>query len=167
MPESFVVLTQPVSQDAFAPYGQVLAGRPGDPDERDITFQPVEEVDLSGGRPIMAALTFRWRELSFTHMEQHASFTQAFLPADGRPVLVVVARPVSGPGSDPDFSDLKAFILDGTQGILLGKGIWHCPLFSLAGTATYTMVGCADTSKESEGYLDVSALAGGVFRVSL
>lgn len=132
-------------------------------------FAPVrvEESDFTGGRAIMQMLTVRRRDMAFTHMEQHASFTQAFLPADGKPAIFVVALPVAGLGSAPDLSTLRAFLLDGTQGILLGKGIWHCPLFPLTEYTTYAMATCIDTPKDTEGYLDVSSMAGTSFRLTL
>lgn len=167
MSESIIVAAQPITAEAFAPYGKLLTAQPANPDGRDVSLAVIEGVDLTGGPPIMRALTFRFRSFSFTHLEQHSSFTQAFLPADGRPALVVVAAPAGEIGSDPDLATLKAFILDGAQGVLLGRGIWHCPPFPLAALATYTMVGCADTAKETEGYLDVSQMAGKSLRVAL
>lgn len=164
--ESHYVPIKPITPEGFAPYGWVFTAQPGDPDGRAITLRRIEESDFSGGRPVMALITYRWREFTFTHMEQHASFTQAFLPADGKPAVVVVAPPVAEPGSPPDLAGLAAFLLDGTQGIMFRKGIWHCPLYPLSGEATYAMTTCLDTPKETEGYLDVSALAGRLFRLS-
>ena len=167
MTESIIVQAEPISAEAFAPYGQVVTAQAANPDGRDVSLTEVEGVDLSGGPAIIRALTFRWRKFSFTHLEQHSSFTQAFLPADGKPALVVVATPIDEAGSDPDLGTLKAFILDGAQGILLNKGTWHFAPFPLVALATYTMVGCADTPKESEGYLDMSERTGKPFQIAL
>jgi ureidoglycolate lyase len=167
MTESTIVRAEPISAEAFAPYGQVVTAQAANPDGRDVSLTVVQDVDFSGGPTIIRALTFRWRAFSFTHLEQHGSFTQAFLPADGKPALVVVAMPVGAVGSDPDLDTLKAFVLDGTQGILLNKGTWHFAPFPLTPLATYTMIGCADTPKESEGYLDMAARTGKPFQIVL
>jgi len=164
MTDSIAVVAEPISAEAFAPYGKVITSRSPDPDGRNVTLAVVD-ADFTGGPTIIRALTFRFRGFSFTHLEQHGSFTQAFLPADGKPAIVVVAKPVAEVGSDPDLSTLKAFILDGTQGILLDKGAWHFAPFPLADLATYTMIGCADTAKESEGYLDMSERTGKPFQI--
>jgi len=161
-----LVAVAPISDEAYAPYGQVFGSRPGHPDGRGFTGEPMSSADLSGGRVAMSLLTVRLRDFTFTHMEQHASFTQAFLPADGQPVVSVVCRPKGEPGSEPDLSTIKAFLLDGTQGILLGKGTWHCPLYPVTEKATYALITCVDTPKETEGYLDISEIAGHKFRLA-
>lgn len=167
MPEPQPVPVQPLTPEGYAPYGQVFTGQPGNPDGRATTIDDLSIADLSGGRATMRLLTVRWRDFTFTHMEQHASFTQAFLPADGQPAISVVCRPTGEPGSPPDLSTIKAFLMDGTQGILLGKGTWHCPLYPITTKATYALITCMDTPPETEDYLDVSQIAGHPFRVSL
>jgi ureidoglycolate lyase len=166
MPENRVVAVRPLSAEAFAPYGEVFTGQPTPPDGAGSALRRLEKSDFTGGRAVMQMLTMRWRDLSFTHLEQHASFTQAFLPADGKPAIFVVALPVAGPGSAPDLSTLRAFLLDGTQGILLFKGTWHCPVFALTEQTTYAMTTCIDTPADTEGYLDVTGGAG-PFRIVL
>jgi len=168
MAETRLIPVRPLNPEAFAPYGRVFSAQPA-PAAGGSGFAAlrIDESDFTGGRAIMQMLSVRWRELAFTHMEQHASFTQAFLPADGKPCVFAVARPVAGPGSAPDLSTLKAFLLDGTQGILLGKGVWRCPLFALTDYTTYAMTTCIDTPKETEAHVDVSQIAGASFRLTL
>jgi len=167
MTETRLVPVRPLTPEAFAPYGRVFMAQPAPTAASGFGAVRFEESDFTGGRAIMQLQIVRWRELAFTHMEQHSSFTQAFLPADGKPAVFVVATPVAGPGSAPDLARMKAFLLDGTQGILLGKGTWHCPLFPMAEHVTYAMTTCLDTPKATEGYLDVAAMAGVSFRLTL
>lgn len=162
-----ILRATPLTPEAFAPYGSVITAQPAAPDGRAATGVELEGNDFSGGKVSMFLIVYRWRELSFTHLEQHGAFTQAFLPADGRPAIWVVASPIDGPGSDPDLETARAFILDGTQGIMFHKGVWHVGGFPLAKTATYAEVTCLDTPKESEGYLDVSMMVGGPLKISL
>lgn len=167
MTETRLIPVRPLTPEAFAPYGRVFTAQPAPTTESGFASVRFDESDFRGGRAIMQLLSVRWRELAFTHMEQHASFTQAFLPADGKPAVFVVTTAVGEPGSAPDLTNIKAFLLDGTQGILLGKGVWHCPLFPITGHTTYGMTTCIDTPKETEGYLDVAALAGVSFSLTL
>ena len=162
-----IVNVVPITADAFAPYGWLFTGQAGDPAGGAFRLQRLADSDFSGGRPLMAMITLRWRDFCFTHMEQHSSFTQAFLPADGAPAVIVVAQPSAGLGSEPDLDTLQAFLLDGTQGIMYGRGIWHTPVFPLVQIATYAMTTCIDTQPETEGYLDISPLAGGPIRIGL
>jgi ureidoglycolate lyase len=167
MSDLHILQAIPLTADGFAPYGSVTTSQPADPDGRAVTGVKLQGHDFSGGAVSMSLITYRWRDLSFTHLEQHAAFTQAFLPADGKPAIWVVALPVDGPGSDPNLNTAKAFILDGAQGIMFHKGVWHVGGFPLAEKATYALVTCVDTPKESEGYLDVSKMAGAPFKISL
>ena len=83
-----LIPVKPIASEAFAPYGRVFAAQPGDPDGRAITGKRLDDSDLSGGRVFLGMYTYRWRDLTFTHLEQHASFTQAFIPIDGKPATV-------------------------------------------------------------------------------
>src|SRR5262249_23816769 len=49
-----------------------------------------------------------------------------FLPMGGSPAVVAVAPPGSGDRNEvPAPSDVRAFLLDGSRGYLLGRGVWH------------------------------------------
>ena len=64
-------------------------------------------------------------------MERHPLGSQAFMPADNFPWLVLVAS-----GDDiPDSAAMRCFMADGEQGINYRRGVWHHPLLALPGKA--------------------------------
>ena len=65
--------------------------------------------------------------MAIAMMEKHPIGSQAFMPLDLSPFLVVVAA--AGEIVGPD--DLHAFITDGRQGINLARGTWHHPVIAL------------------------------------
>jgi ureidoglycolate lyase len=65
--------------------------------------------------------------LQINMLEKHPFFSQAFIPRDKQPFIVVVAPP----GDKPNSGQIKAFITDGEQGINYARGVWHFPLISL------------------------------------
>ena len=66
-----------------------------------------------------------YRGLSFTKLERHFNVTQTFFPMGGSPAVLAVAPAGSGNREQvPSPSDVRAFLLDGTAGYVLGRGVW-------------------------------------------
>ncbi len=56
-------------------------------------------------------------------LERHFLHAQTFLPANGRPFVMVLGRQTRD--GLPDFSALHAFVFDDSSGIALHPGTWH------------------------------------------
>jgi ureidoglycolate lyase len=140
---------QPLSIEAFAPYGEVIGipsdGGPGtdratpakSPPARAINGGTSQRWDMpgslqlhtQGAEPCMAifraqaqALAGPWRLL-----ERHRLGTQTFIPMGGARCVVLVARGESA----PEAATLAAFAVDGTQGFTLHADTWHHGLIAL------------------------------------
>jgi len=130
-----VLVPQPLTAQAFAPYGTVLAfpgaaGRPinGGNAER---FDLVEDLQLGaeGGRPMLALFRAQARRFphEVTEMERHALGSQSFVPLGARRFVIVVAPA----GNAPEAEALAAFATDGLQGVTLAPGTWHHALLAV------------------------------------
>lgn len=131
------VKIEPLTRAAYAPYGDVIDMQ--DVDHFSINegaierFHDLAKVDIGadeGGRTLISiALCNRADSLPYTlpHVERHPLGSQAFLPLDDTPVIVVVAP--HGESVDP--ADIKAFISNGKQGINYHRAVWHMPLIAL------------------------------------
>jgi ureidoglycolate lyase len=126
---------QPLTQQAFAPYGTVLAapanaGRliNGGNAER---FDLVGDLQLgsAGGRAMLALFRAQARRFphEVTEMERHALGSQTFVPLGERRFVIVVAQAGEAPSADA----LPAFITDGLQGVTLAPGTWHHALLAV------------------------------------
>lgn len=69
-------------------------------------------------------------------LERHPLASQAFIPRDDRPFIVVVAP--RGDAIAPD--DIRAFVADGKQGVNYHPGIWHHSLLALAPDQDFILV---------------------------
>ena len=69
-------------------------------------------------------------------LEMHPFFSQAFIPRDNTPFIVVVA-PVS---DKPNIEAIKAFVSNGEQGINYARGVWHFPLISIKDGAHFIVI---------------------------
>ena len=69
-------------------------------------------------------------------MERHPLGSQAFMPLDAQPFIVVVA-PL---GEQVAPGDLRAFITNGRQGVNYRRGVWHHSLIALNAPARFIVV---------------------------
>lgn len=90
------------------------------------------------GRAIVSIFRGQPRTLPFTvsMMERHPRASQAFIPLNGRPYLVVVAPA----GDPPGPNDLRLFLCRGDQGVNYAKGVWHHPLLALDEVADFLVI---------------------------
>lgn len=127
---------EPITADAFAPFGTVLAAPP---DLARVNFaapvsnyRPTARANLALVRPPMATFPFR-----VSLMERHPFSTQAFLPLGGAPALLFVA-----PGGDegPNLLAARAFAVPGDVGVSYAVGTWHMGMASLRDTGSMAML---------------------------
>lgn len=135
------IRVQPLSAEAFAPFGEIVdpGDRPPDIQTRANRYWDFATRLQCKSRQIQVGfLTTYLRPLRFDWMERHLEATQAFIPLEGRPGIFALAPPTAGPR--PDLDRLAAFLLDGRRGVNLHLGTWHHLMFSLAPEASYVMI---------------------------
>lgn len=107
------VRAEPLREQTFAPFGQVIAH--GD---QVMQLRDGEEFALN-------VLHYDYRPLRCDHLNRHHRATQALIPLGGRPALVVVAPGHLDFTRAEHLDSVRAFILDGTAGINLALATWH------------------------------------------
>lgn len=134
-----MLLPQPLTAAAFAPYGRVLQvpadGAGGHPINSGTTqrYELLADAQLGAeaGRPVLSISRAQARALpmALVEMERHQLGSQSFVPLGAaRRLVLVVARPGPAPRG---LADLAAFVSDGAQGVWLAPGTWHHPLLAL------------------------------------
>ncbi|ODT56117.1 ureidoglycolate hydrolase, partial [bacterium SCN 62-11] len=116
-----------MTREAFAPYGEVIEVG-GAKEIREINygntrrFHDLAGLDMGEGRALVSI--FRSsplpRPIPLKVMEVHPLGSQAFMPLNGRPYLVVVA----GQG-EFQTENLRVFLAGPEQGVNYHKGCWH------------------------------------------
>ena len=152
----------PLTREEFAPFGEVLET---DGAERrtinagsTVRFHDLARVDVAarGGYPLINLFRAQPLPLPLTVriMEQHPLGSQAFIPVDHAPFLVVVA-----PGTDaPRLAELCAFVTDGRQGVNYGRGVWHHPVIAMNRETDFVVV---DRGGPGDNLVEVKFAAGG------
>ena len=156
----------PLTREEFAPFGEVIET---DSAERrtinagsTVRFHDLARVDVAarGGYPLINLFRAQPLPLPLTIriMEHHPLGSQAFIPVDHAPFLVVVA-----PGTDaPRLAELCAFVTDGRQGVNYRRGVWHHPVIAMTRETDFVVVdrgGPGDNLVEVEFAADGPAVA--------
>jgi ureidoglycolate lyase len=148
------IIAEPLTADAFAPFGDVLDST-GDfrlineglcqrhHDRAHLDFAPEISPDNRAGISIFNA-TPRQLPYTFDLIERHPEGSQAFLPMTEHPFLVIVA---TSPETKP-----RAFLTNGAQGINLHRGTWHGVLTPLHAPGLFAVVDRIGSTPNLEEY---------------
>ena len=120
---------QPLTSSGFAPFGDVVEfeGHYSFPINKGMAdrYHALADVELVGeqARAIISLVDSREFDMprKVDHLEYHPLGSQAFLPLDANPFIVVVAPAAN----EPDLGKLAAFVTNGRQGINYRLGTWH------------------------------------------
>ena len=129
-----------LTDQAFAPFGNVL-GRPSleEPTISDevadvwLGFSDLMGIGASNAKDV-TYLKIHSNPDKYNQIERHLTSAEAFIPLEGRSILIVV------PAGEPDMSQCKAFLMDGSKGVLLKKGTWHAVPYLLTEYASYLVL---------------------------
>ncbi|MBO9417993.1 ureidoglycolate lyase [Labrenzia sp. R4_2] len=136
-----VLTPAPLTAEAFSAYGDVIEVS-GEPDK--IINQgmcgrhhDLAKVDFGTGRAGISLFDAKARTFPYTvdMVERHPDGSQAFVPLDGVPMLVIVAEDKDGAPVN-----LKAFVTQPGQSINLHRGTWHGVLAPIEKPGRYIVV---------------------------
>jgi ureidoglycolate lyase len=147
------LIAQPLTREAFAPYGEVIGERGG------------VEVDLDGGAPSVVAQTVEARPLSFDFLGRHRRTEQVFAPLGGARSIIAVAAPSDENSDLPDIQKMAAFLVDGTCAFKLHRGTWHTSAFPLSERATFLVLDREGTLDEDYDLRDLKTALGVVVEI--
>ena len=137
-----VILTEPLSAARFAPFGEVIGFR-AEPD-RIINqglcgrHHDLARLDFGAdGRAGISLFDARPRALPYRleMVERHPEGSQAFIPLNPAPFLVIVAEDLGGVPGRP-----RAFIARPGQGVNYRRGTWHGVLTPLAAPGHFAVI---------------------------
>jgi ureidoglycolate hydrolase len=113
MTSTHTVRAEPLSEVAFAPFGQVLAV--GD-----------AVMELREGEVFhLNVLHYDRKPLRCDHLNRHHRATQALVALAGKATLLVVAPAAYDFSTDDHLAQVRAFVCDGTAGVNLALRTWH------------------------------------------
>lgn len=135
------ILTQPITGQAFAPFGDVIEAV-GTPDKMINQgmcgrYHDRADLDFNGGRAGVSLFKATPRALPLTleMVERHPDGAQTFIPMSQHGFLVIVAQDKDGVPDVP-----HAFLTNAGQAINFQRNIWHGVLTPLAAPGLFAVV---------------------------
>jgi ureidoglycolate hydrolase len=110
---TFAVRAEPLTSEAFAPFGQVVQ-------QGDMVMELRDDEVFH-----LNVLHYDRKPLRCDHLNRHHRATQMLVALAGKPTLLVVAP------RDIDFTEhlhlesVRAFVCDGTSGVNIALATWH------------------------------------------
>lgn len=142
MPAAIIIRPEPLTRDAFLPFGEVLETEGIKPELINFgntqKYGDLAEITIAdGGRLQFSIYRSRAIKLPFLIrlMERHPLGSQVFYPLHNRPFPVIVAAPGAGPGG----GDLRVFLSNGRQGVNIHPGVWHHYQITLGQDSDYVV----------------------------
>ena len=136
-----VIKTEPLTAEAFAPYGDVMDAS-GGPDKlinqgKCGRFHDKAKLDFSDGKAGISIFQGEQEvlPLKLELVERHPLGSQAFVPMSADPFLVVVATDDNGTPINP-----RAFITASGQAINFHLGTWHGVLAPLSKPGLFAVI---------------------------
>lgn len=118
------ITPEPLTPGNFSPFGEVIFSSM---DDSAPVVASLESRSLSFSADAAAQimlLRFHKNTDKFSVLEQHKKVTQCFFPLSDTSFIMVVAAPTKD-DDVPSPEDVRAFLVDGSTGILLWKRTWH------------------------------------------
>lgn len=134
---------QPLTEEAFAPFGEVIDLNKAEnfPINNGMCtrFNDLATVELGGEKPRPLVNVFRGKPydlpLHLKMVERHPLGSQAFIPMSKRPFLVIVSEDRDNIPQTP-----LAFLTKPGQGVNIGQNIWHGVLTTLGEVSDFVVV---------------------------
>jgi ureidoglycolate lyase len=123
------VRVEQLTAEAFAPFGDVIAlgQRPPDFVGTGLGTEGWNVNFFAASSVRVALIHGPYHGMRFSKLERHRNVTQSFIPLGGSPAVIAFAEPTDAddPTAVPDPGQVRAFLIDGTQGYLMKRGTWH------------------------------------------
>lgn len=144
MPQNIQIQTLDAAN--FAAFGEVISCQGNDyfqiNDAHTERYHAIATTEIIGeakaGISIFRNIKTTSIPFEISMLERHPNGSQAFIPMQGQNFLVVVAPSLNA--DEPDLSQLKAFITDGSQGVNYRAGTWHHPLLTLESPSDFAVI---------------------------
>jgi len=141
-----VLKLEHLNEADFAPFGEVIEMRGDDWSPinngsarryRRFGTVRVEGDDALAGISLVRGQAFDF-PLAITMLERHLLGSQSWMSLNHTPFVAVVAP--NGADGRPDESRIRAFYVEGNQGVNYHPGAWHHPLLALGEQGDFIVV---------------------------
>ena len=134
---------EPLTRETFAPFGDVIETDGAEHFDINngstIRFHDLAKIETDEDGRVLVNI-FRATPLEYPltiqMVERHPKGSQAFIPLNNRPYLILVAPK----GETVQASDLRVFRASGQQGVNYHAGTWHHPVLALEDVSDFLVI---------------------------
>jgi len=143
-----------LTPEKFKPFGRLIEVPSGKADvERDYLrwWGGLYDLDFQDTASI-GYLEIQRREFLVSELERHVKAAEIFISIEGVSIMPFAPASASdNPEARPSLDKLTAFIVDGTQGMIIERGVWHFPPFPVTQKMGFILI----VRKETADDLDI------------
>lgn len=134
------IQSQPITAEAFAPFGQLILPQPD-----DVAFNAQDaQLQLEGGIPRFYIMALPHRGRRFHTITRHGGCTQCLGSLKGEAWFLGVAPPSDA--DQPGWEDIKVFEVPGDRFVKLEVGTWHAGPYFDADAVNFYNLELSDTN---------------------
>lgn len=133
------IKVEPLTAEAFAPFGTVIEVPKTGPDHFGEIFsmwQNLGDVSALEGKGSIVYLVNKRRPFVLDIMERHKQGIEVFFPVKGQSILAVAPPSEHVPGPE----NIRCFYIDGTKPYIINKDVWHWSTFPLGDEAGFFLI---------------------------
>ena len=157
--EIITLKAQPISSEAFAPFGQVIW-----PQSDEVPFGPQDaQLELSEGTPRFYIMQLHQRGRQFTDITKHMGCTQCLGSLGGETWFLGVAAPCDR--TSPTLDEITVFEIPGHCFVKLHVGTWHAGPYFDAKTVNFYNLELSDTNVVDHTTCDLVQTYGTAFEI--
>lgn len=148
---------QALTKESFASFGDVVQCENeeffhinGAHTERYHALSITEAEQAKIGISIFRNIQKTSLPLKIEMLEKHPLGSQAFIPMHGQSFIIVVAPALNA--LEPDLTQIKAFLSNGSQGVNYHQNTWHHPLLTLEAPSSFVVIDRIGQGKNCDVY---------------
>ncbi|MEL7352654.1 MAG: ureidoglycolate lyase [Cyanobacteria bacterium P01_A01_bin.116] len=154
------IQAQPITAEAFRPFGQVIVPQPD-----DTPFNPQDaQLALHNGTPRFYIMQLHQRGRQFHTITKHGACTQCLGSLEGKDWFLGVAPPSER--DQPPLEDIQVFHIPGSCFVKLEVGTWHAGPYFDADTVNFYNLELSDTNVVDHTTCDLQQTYGVVFAIA-
>lgn len=150
-----------LNHKSFTLYGTIIGPQDGEPSISNSKLDlwlGTDEIKLNNGISQICWLEVKsQRSFICDNLECHMNSSEALIPMLGQSIIVVGLSEVESDSSSlPDIKSIKAFFIDGTNGVNFKPGVWHWIPYPLSKKAHFALVFKKGTPDEDLRIIDLN-----------
>ncbi len=155
-----------LTPEAYAPFGYVVGMPHHEPLARDEerSFWGSPELELLDGAFMVVYVEMRRTDYVVRQLHRHRAFSQTLVPLGGQAFIHVAAPPTDV----PDLDQMRAFLVEGNQAVIIGRGTWHRnPAYPVASKASLILISRSQTTTGAAAQPGAATVGGDTDRLEL